>query len=73
MSENVIGFVIVYYVIALVILFILLAGIDKYDSLIVKYGMYRGATLEVIIRFFIAIFWLPYALFYWIRGLVRGE
>lgn len=72
MSENVVGFVIVYYVVALIIMFILLAGIDRYDSLIVKYGMYRGMTLEVVIRICIAAFWLPYVLFFWIRGLVKG-
>lgn len=72
MSENVVGFVIVYYVVAQLLMVVLLAGIDRYDSLIVKYGMYRGMTLEVMIRICIAALWLPYALFFWIRGLVKG-
>lgn len=72
MCENVVGFVIVYYVVAQLLMVVLLAGIDRYDSLIVKYGMYRGMTLEVMIRICIAALWLPYALFFWIRGLVKG-
>lgn len=72
MSDSLIGFIIVYYVIACFIMFILLAGIDRYEGFIVRYGMYRGATLEVIVRILIAAFWLPYVLFFWIRGLVKG-
>ncbi len=72
MNENIVGLIIVYYVVAIIMMFILLAGIDKYEGFIVRYGMYRGATLEVIIRVAIAAFWLPYALFFWIRGLAKG-
>ena len=72
MNENLVGLIIVYYVVAIIMMFILLAGIDKYEGFIVRYGMYRGVSLEVIIRVSIAAFWLPYALFFWIRGLVKG-
>lgn len=72
MNENLVGFIIVYYVIACFLMFILLAGIDRYEGFVIRYGMYRGVTLEVIVRVLIAAFWLPYAMFFWIRGLVKG-
>lgn len=73
MPDYLIVMVIVYISVAFIIWLFLLGGIDKYDELVTRYGMYRGITLEVIIRTAIAIFWLPYALFFYIVGLIKGE
>lgn len=73
MPDWAIAFCIIYYLVAVIVFMILLCGIDRDEPLVIKYGMYRGVTLEVVVRLFIAVFWLPHALFYWIRGLIRGD
>lgn len=73
MPDYLVAIMVLYYLVAVVTVSFLLASVDRYEPLVVKYGMYRGITLEVIVRLFIAAFWLPYALFFWIRGLIRGD
>lgn len=73
MPDWVVTVSIIYYAVAVLMLIFLLCGIDKYDGFIVEYGLYRGATMEVVVRILIAAFWLPYALFFYIRGLIRGD
>jgi len=73
MPDWVVTVTIIYYLVAAIMMFMLLCGIDKYDGFIPRYGMYRGATLEIAVRLLIAAFWLPYALFFYIRGLIRGD
>lgn len=74
MNENLIGFIIVYYVIAVFGILILVCGIGNRweEKLVVKHGLYRGYTLVVIECIIRGLFWLPIILFYWIRGLIKG-
>jgi hypothetical protein len=73
MPDYLVTLIVLYYLVGVIILFILIAGMDKYSNLANKYGVYRGYTLEAVVIILIAAFWLPYALFFLIRGLIRGD
>lgn len=73
MPDWVVAASVIYFLVAMITLFVTLAGIDREDPFVVRYGMYRGVTLAVIASIFCSVFWFPIITFYWIRGLIRGD